>query len=613
MKHSQEVINHVLELHKARVPNRTIADEVFGSTTKESTVRGILKKYSKPKEGLKIMFIPDCQVKPGIDTTYLEAIGQYIVDKKPDVIVNIGDFFDFESLSSYDKGKLSFEGRRLEKDIEAGKEGMKKLLGPLREYQSVHRDYNPRLVFTLGNHECLTEDSEVLTKEGFKKYTEITETDQVLTLKDDLSAEWNKPDLIFDKDYEGILHSYESRSFSSLNTPGHRMYYLSSSNKLTVKESSDMKEHFKIISASSLNEEGVTLSKEQIQMAGWLCTDSYFSETGVPTLYQRESNAWKMRELLDQLNIPYCERTRDRDITEICGKTLKSKPEKSVEFYLRKCPELESIGVKSNKTLPSWVSQLSDAQWDTFLEVLIDADGTIPSKAKLSRVFYGQKKICEDVQIAASLHGWSASLTEYRENQWRVNLVKRKYRKQDGLVKKQVSYNGKVWCMNVKNENFFIRRNGKCHFTGNCRLKRIADNNSEFDGFIGYHLLELEKDWEVHDFLKPVNIQGINFVHYLANPMNGKPYGGNAQSQLKNVGASFCVGHKQTLEVAIQPVIDGTMRLGIIAGACYPHNEEYKGDFGNLHFRGIVMLHDAKDGFADPSFVSTKFLIERMS
>lgn len=30
------------------------------------------------------------------------------------------------------------------------------------------------------------------------------------------------------------------------------------------------------------------------------------------------------------------------------------------------------------------------------------------------------------------------------------------------------------------------------------------------------------------------------------------------------------------------------------------------------HFRGIVMLHDAKDGFADPSFVSTKFLIERM-
>ena len=30
---------------------------------------------------------------------------------------------------------------------------MKKLLGPLREYQPLHGDYNPRLVFTLGNQQ----------------------------------------------------------------------------------------------------------------------------------------------------------------------------------------------------------------------------------------------------------------------------------------------------------------------------------------------------------------------------------------------------------------------------------------------------------------------------
>ena len=74
---------------------------------------------------------------------------------------------------------------------------------------------------------------------------------------------------------------------------------------------------------------------------------------------------------------------------------------------------------------------------------------------------------------------------------------------------------------------------------------------------------------------------------------------------LKNVGCSFCVGHKQTLEVAIQPVLDGTMRLGIVAGASYLFDEPYKdAGFGNSHFRGVVMLHDAKDGFADPSFTN---------
>lgn len=304
MKHSKEVIGKIKALSDSGFSSREIATILLGSASKKSTVTDVLKRQPgvipapDPNIGKKILFIPDCQVKPGEDTTYLSAIGQYIVDKKPDIIVNIGDFFDFPSLSVYDKGKLSFEGRRLQQDIQAGKDGMKKLLKPLRDYQMCYNDYNPRMVFTLGNHEE--------------------------------------------------------------------------------------------------------------------------------------------------------------------------------------------------------------------------------------------------------------------------------------------------------------------------RLQRIPANNSEFEGFIGYHLLELEKDWEVHDYLKPVNIQGINFVHYLANPMTGKPYGGSAAMQLKNVGTSFCVGHKQTLEVAIQPVLDGTMRLGIIAGAAYPFDEAYKGYTGNNHFRGVVMLHDARNGFADPSFISTDFLIERL-
>ena len=302
LKHSEETINTIKSMAEKGHSSRVIAELVLGSEKKKSTVNSILSRVVEKKvaedKGLKILFIADCQIKPGVDRTFVKAIGQYIVDKKPDVVVNIGDWFDFESLSSYDKGKLSFEGRRLQEDIDAGKQAMQELLAPLRNYQKTNPNYKPRMVFCLGNHEE--------------------------------------------------------------------------------------------------------------------------------------------------------------------------------------------------------------------------------------------------------------------------------------------------------------------------RLKRVATNNSEFDGFIGYHLLELEKDWQVHDFLKPVNIQGINFVHYLSNPMSGKPYGGNAASQLKNVGSSFCVGHKQTLEVAIQPVLDGSMRLGIICGAAYPFDELYKGHQGNNHFRGVVMLYDAKNGFADPSFISTKFLIERL-
>lgn len=106
----------------------------------------------------KILVIPDTQCKPGIDLGYLNRIGSYIVDKKPDIIVHIGDHADMPSLSSYDVGKKSFEGRRYKADIEAARHGMEELLGPMNAYNDMRRkngkkQYKPRMVLTLGNHE----------------------------------------------------------------------------------------------------------------------------------------------------------------------------------------------------------------------------------------------------------------------------------------------------------------------------------------------------------------------------------------------------------------------------------------------------------------------------
>lgn len=102
--------------------------------------------------------IPDCQVKPGQDFSFLRAIGNYIAEKKPDTIVNIGDFADMPSLSSYDVGKKSFEGRTYKADIEATKEAMNVLMQPIlakieRIRLNKKKQWNPNLVLTLGNHE----------------------------------------------------------------------------------------------------------------------------------------------------------------------------------------------------------------------------------------------------------------------------------------------------------------------------------------------------------------------------------------------------------------------------------------------------------------------------
>jgi len=107
---------------------------------------------------MRILVIPDVQVKPGQDFLFLRWVGQYAVDKKPDVIVQIGDFADMPSLSSYDVGKKSFEGRRYTDDVESCHEAMCYLTWPIHQertrlQQSKRKQWNPRMVLTLGNHE----------------------------------------------------------------------------------------------------------------------------------------------------------------------------------------------------------------------------------------------------------------------------------------------------------------------------------------------------------------------------------------------------------------------------------------------------------------------------
>ncbi len=107
---------------------------------------------------MKIAVIPDTQVKKGVPIDHLLYAGKYIAEKKPDVIVHIGDHWDMPSLSSYDKGKKSFEGRRYKDDIEAGNFAMDLFMQPIKKEMNRIRNnkkkqWNPRFVFTLGNHE----------------------------------------------------------------------------------------------------------------------------------------------------------------------------------------------------------------------------------------------------------------------------------------------------------------------------------------------------------------------------------------------------------------------------------------------------------------------------
>lgn len=75
--------------------------------------------------------------------------GRLIADVKPDVVVVLGDAADMPSLSGYDKGKKSFQGRTYSADIAAHGDFQERLWSTVRR----SKRKLPRRVSLIGNHE----------------------------------------------------------------------------------------------------------------------------------------------------------------------------------------------------------------------------------------------------------------------------------------------------------------------------------------------------------------------------------------------------------------------------------------------------------------------------
>lgn len=146
------------------------------------------------------------------------------------------------------------------------------------------------------------------------------------------------------------------------------------------------------------------------------------------------------------------------------------------------------------------------------------------------------------------------------------------------------------------------------------RIERHVEANPELYGFLSIDSLGYkEAGWEVIDYLKPITIDGVSYCHYFTNSMTGKPLGGNALGMLKTLGTSFTQGHAQKLDVATRSLpATGQTQWALIAGACYDHEESYKG-MHNDHWKGIILKHNVKNGAYDPLFISLEWLRKEYS
>jgi len=104
-----------------------------------------------------ILVIPDPHATPSHDNNRFTALGRFIIDRRPDIVVCLGDFADLPSISTHNSVEAA-EGLRYSNDIDAAYDAMDKLLEPIQVFNEGQRNnkkatYRPELHMLGGNHE----------------------------------------------------------------------------------------------------------------------------------------------------------------------------------------------------------------------------------------------------------------------------------------------------------------------------------------------------------------------------------------------------------------------------------------------------------------------------
>lgn len=384
---------------------------------------------------------------------------------------------------------------------------------------------------------CYDDNSEVLTKDGWKYFRDVSYKDEFATLEDEKLI-YQKPSDIISYEYSGDMYKLKMRGLDILVTPNHNLYVAKGS--YTHHKTNEKRTYpFELCDTSKYFQkdkrfkkgckwEGVAPQNDKIIVPGYTrvsfmkinnCFCSYhyddISFDAIPFLrflgfYVAEGYTYHHNGC--QISIAYnpydeenlvCKIILDTGMTFRNGK--KNSGLKYIYNHILGHFLLQECGHKAwNKKVPSFVKNLPPKYIEEFLTYLYIGDG---HKTKTSNILYTtSKKLADDVCELLLKAGYAFKLSsrdpkktnnhiKSKHKIYEVNWLKKTDVEMQNSVAKRSSYfieeytpySGKVYCVTIPNHILYIRRNGTGYWCGNSL--RWYDN--------GYPIGELAEPDEV--------------------------------------------------------------------------------------------------------------------
>lgn len=346
-------------------------------------------------------------------------------------------------------------------------------------------------------HSCYSDDTEVLTENGWKFFKDLSKDEKIATLnKEKNLLEYQIPTNHFEYDFDGELISLKNRSIDLLITDNHKIFehtnHESELKNWRLTEVKDLYgcnlclrknvdnfdgeeiEYFVLPECeinmgkyNKIEEKKFIPMDEWLSFFGWYISEGSLYKNRICIPQQKEQNFAEIEKCLSifdrkvQIN---------RHLGKIKGFTIKNR--QLVEY-------LKQFGLSSDKFIPKWIKKLDKKSLKILFDSLMKGDGWVDDKSKKYKGMYytNSKQLADDVQEICLKLGYSVTLNKLNrgKNEFTVSITENKTT-QITQTKNNFShwgkekYKGKIYCLEVPNDIMMVRRNGKSVWCGNSKL-----------------------------------------------------------------------------------------------------------------------------------------------
>lgn len=370
---------------------------------------------------------------------------------------------------------------------------------------------------------CYDEETEVLTKSGWKFFNDCTFDDEIATLVDDGYMVYNKPSDIIKYHYKGDMYKLESRGVNLLVTPNHNLY-ISKGGWIGRYDKYNVNKHeYQFCTPDKFFRKQKRFKKsfrwrgkeiKSINIDGY--SYSNLHRNGEIRNYNKQSQEYDIKEFLKFLGFYTAEGCADEDKGDIriaaCndGSLKAVNEQKDFEkvlydnkFYIKKSMEnrsaitynlynkvlakwlVKEVGKGAlNKKVPTFIKDLTPELIEIYLTWLFKGDG---HKSNTAHTLYtSSKSLADDVCELILKCGQTFSFEELpirisnlvcSENipysiRWLKNsndfeISNKTIKNTKSFIEEFVKYDGFVYCLTVPGNKLFVRRNGKGVWCGN--------------------------------------------------------------------------------------------------------------------------------------------------